>query len=251
MNPERRNIKVEVNKMPINSRRKVYRVVPDEAHQLDVAIRTENGKVFRGEVVDVTIDGAGTRFEREAAPAFALGHPVTLIFSAAWLDEPVDVSAKVRSRAGQGEYQQYHYGFAFDQSAELPNRLPKRVFQVFNRRGAPRVPLDPTKPVEVAIKAPGVGTSTVTGCLKDISVSGLALLVEPEAAYTLGALDVIEMSFHLPTRDKAFQLVGWIRNRELVHEHVRYGVEFDHTHSQVFSPAARKIFAYVMHRQQA
>lgn len=215
-------------------RRRVYRVVPGEAHHLDVAIRTENGKVFRGEVLDVTIDGAGALFEREAAPPFALGHPVALRFSATWLDEPVDVSGEVRSRAMQGEDQLYHYGFAFNQSAKLQKRLPTRSFRVFNRRGAPRVSLDPTKPVEVVIKPPGIGTSMVTGCLKDISISGLAVLVDPDAEYTLGALDTIEMSFHLPTRVKTFHLVGWIRNRELVHEHIRYGVEFDHTHTQAF-----------------
>ena len=215
-------------------RRRVYRVVPDEAYHLDVAIRIENGKVFRGTVLDVTIDGAGALFEREGAPPFTLGHPVALRFTAKWLGEPVDVSGKVKSRAVHGEDQQYHYGFAFDESTKLQKRLPTRSFRIFNRRGAPRVSLDPSKPVEVVIKPPGIATSMVTGCLKDISVSGLAVLVDPDAEYTLGALDVIEMSFHLPTRVRAFQLVGWIRNRELVHEHIRYGVEFDHTHTQAF-----------------
>ena len=91
----------------------------------------------------------------------------------------------------------------------------------------------------------------VTAHLKDISVSGLALLVDLEAEDALGELDVIEMSFRLPTSDKDFRLVGSIRNRELVNEHVRYGVEFDDKRSKYFPRQQDEIFAYVMHRQRA
>ncbi len=231
-------------------RRKIYRVVPDDAHRLEVTVRTEDGKAFRGEVLDVTIDGAGTRFERETGPVFGLGHSVTLIFSAPWLDEPVEVSAKVRSRVERGKSRHYRYGFVLDQSVELEKRLPGGVFRLSNRRVAYRVSPDPTKPVAVAIKVPGARTPKVTARLKDISVSGLALLVDPEAESTLGELDVIEMSFRLPTSDKDFQLVGWIRSRELVNEHARYGVEFDDKRSKHFARRRDEIFAYVADRQR-
>ena len=231
-------------------RRKVYRVVPDDAHRLDIAVKTEDGKAFRGEVLDVAIDGAGTRFERETGPVFGLGHSVALIFSAPWLDEPIEVSGKVRSRIELGEYRQYRYSFEFDQSAELQKRLPEGVFRLFNRRCAYRTSPDPAKPVAVVIKPPGVGMAKVTARLKDISVSGLALLVDPEAENTLGELDVIEMSFRLPTSDQDFQLVGWIRSRELVNEHARYGVEFDDKRSKHFARRRDEIFAYVADRQR-
>lgn len=232
-------------------RRKHYRVIPGQTRRLDVSVRVEgDGRVFRGEVLDMTIDGAGVRFTTDAAPVVALGHSVMLTFSASWLDESFEVSGTVKSRIELGESREYRYGFAFDQSAELQKRLPSGVFQLFNRRGAYRVSTDPADPVAVTVRLPRVDMDPVTARLKDVSVSGLALLVSSGAEKTLGACDSVEMSFRLPTSDKDLHLVGWIRNRQLNHEHVRYGVEFDEERSHNFTRQQDEIFAYVMHRQR-
>lgn len=232
-----------------SEKRRVYRVAPDDVNALDVTVKTEDGEVFPGKVLDVTIDGVGISFEKEGGPELGLSKKVTLIFSGAALDDPVEVFGDVTSRVEAGELRHYRYGFAFDQSAELEKRLPAGIFGLFNRRGAFRISPDPTKPVEVSVTAPGVRGTKITTLLKDISISGLGFLLEPEAESILGAIEVIEMSFRLPTSDEDFELLGRIRRRELIEKDILYGVQFD-DQTEDFARRREEISAYVMHRQR-
>ena len=232
-----------------SEKRRVYRVAPDEVNALDVTVKTEDGEVFPGKVLDITIDGVGISFEKEGGPELGLSKKVTLIFSGAALGDPVEVFGEVRSRVEAGEFRHYRYGVAFDQSAELEKRLPAGIFRLFNRRGAFRSSPDPTKPVEVSVTVPGVKGTKITTLLKDISISGLAFLLEPEAESILGAIEVIEMSFRLPTSDEDFELLGRIRRRELIEKDILYGVEFD-DQTEDFGRRREEISAYVMHRQR-
>jgi hypothetical protein len=53
--------------------RKSYRVPLGDEHSLDIVVKTASGETFSGELLDITAEGAGTRFKREVGPTLAVG----------------------------------------------------------------------------------------------------------------------------------------------------------------------------------
>lgn len=242
--------------------RKRYRVTPDEAHTLDVTVKTADGETFTGELLDIAIDGAGTRFPREVGPTLAVGQPATLTFTSARLRKPIQVHAKVRSRVELGAFRSYRYGFEFNEWQELQRRLSGEIHELFNQRVSYRVEPDPAEPIEATVKLPREGhlpsadvppeearEFEAIGRVKDICAIGVAILVDREAEVTLAATDLVNVSFRLRTSQQNVQLVSWIRNRQLQDEWVCYGLEFDPDRSEYFREQQDEVMKYVKRRR--
>jgi hypothetical protein len=239
--------------------RKHYRVTPDQQQSLDVTVQTADGQTFSAELLDITVEGAGTRFRRDAGPTLALGQAATLTFTSARLHQPIHVHAKVRSRAELGAFRSYRYGFEFDERDELQRQLSGEIFRLFNQRLSYRVEPDPAEPIEALISLPEldaaaphpVADSIARGQVKDICGIGAAVLLDRVVETTFAATDLVEVSFKLPLRSTDVRLMAWIRHRELQDEYVCYGLEFDAARSKHFTQQQNEILKYARRRQLA
>ncbi len=238
--------------------RRHYRVAPAEQHNVDVTVSTADGQSFPAELLDITIEGAGTRFRREVGPTLAIGQPATLTFKSARLQKPIRVQAKVRSRVELGAFRSYRYGFEFDERDELERQLSGEIYRLFNQRSIYRVEPDPAQPIAVVIQpaaseavAPAVAGFEAHGFVKDLSSVGAAVLVDRKAEVTLAATDLVEVSFRLPGAARALHFTAWIRHRELQDERVCYGLEFDAARSQRFQHEQNELLKYARRRQLA
>ena len=239
--------------------RKHYRVTPDQQQSLDVTVQTADGRIFSAELLDITVEGAGTRFRRDAGPTLALGQAATLTFTSARLRQPIQVHAKVRSRAELGAFRSYRYGFEFDERDELQRQLSGEIFSLFNQRLSYRVEPDPAEPIEMWIRLPEQDSATphsasesmALGRVKDICGVGAALLLDREVDAIFAATDLVEVSFALSDKGARLHLAAWIRHRELQDEYVCYGLEFDSVRSQQFTQTQKEILGYAKRRQLA
>ncbi|MFQ5937620.1 MAG: PilZ domain-containing protein [Acidiferrobacterales bacterium] len=239
--------------------RKFYRVTPDQPHSLDITVETADGETFPAELLDLTVEGAGTRFRREAGPTLAIGQGARLTFKSARFRRPIHVHAKVRSRVELGAFRSYRYGFEFDERDELQRQLSGEIHRLFNQRLAYRVEPDPADPVDAEITLdlgdpPLLSASDdfrAHGRVRDLCASGTAILVDRSVETTLAATDLVAVSFQLPTSGVELQFSAWIRHRELQGERVCYGLEFDADRSQRFNTQQGEIMKYVKRRQLA
>ena len=239
--------------------RRRYRVAPDQQQSLDVTVQTADGQIFAAELLDLTIEGAGTRFRRDVGPTLALGQGATLTFTSARLLRPIHVHAKVRSRVELGAFRSYRYGFEFDERDELQRQLSGEIHRLFNQRLDYRVEPDASAPVEAIIKLYESGTTATptnrdfraTGQVKDICGVGAAVLLDREVETILAATDLVAVGFKLPPNDVMLQFTAWIRHRELQEESVCYGLEFDSGRSEQFRQQQNEILKYTRRRRLA
>jgi c-di-GMP-binding flagellar brake protein YcgR len=236
--------------------RKSYRVPLGDEYSLDVVVKTASGETFPGELLDITAEGAGTRFKREVGPTLAVGEPTTLTFTSARLRNPIKVCAKVRSRTESGSFRSYRYGFEFDEWQELQRRLSGEIHRLFNQRSLYRVEPDPAEPVDVQIRVVAPESFPdlpqpfeANGRVKNISPVGIAILVDHEVETKLAAIDQVITAFQLPASDRMLEIVSWIRNRRLQDDRVCYGLEFDEDRSKDFGKQNSEIVKYVRRRQ--
>ena len=242
--------------------RKRYRVTPDEAQSLEVLVATMDGGAFSGELLDITIEGAGTRFRRDAGPTLAVGQTAILTFTSVRLREPIKVRAKVRSRVEMGAFRSYRYGFEFDQWDDQERRLSWEIRRLFNQRGDYRAEPNTAEPIAAVLKmardeqspqpggAGGAGGEfEEAGVLKDLSTTGIAIAVDHDAETTLATADRVEVAFQLPNSAANLHLTGWIRHRELDEDRVCYGIEFDLDRSKQFKRQHGAITSYIRRRQ--
>lgn len=235
--------------------RKSYRVPLGDEHSLDVVVKTASGETFSGELLDITAEGAGTRFKRDVGPTLAVGEPTTLTFTSARLRNPIKVVAKVRSRTELGAFRSYRYGFEFEEWQELQRRLSGEIHRLFNQRSVYRVETDPAEPVDAQICVAPESFPELpqqfqaNGRVKNISPVGIAILVDHEVETKLAAIDQVITTFQLPGSEQALEIVSWIRNRQLQGDRVCYGLEFDKDRSKDFDEQNSEIIKYVRHRQ--
>ena len=185
--------------------REVYRVQAEEGRGLQVVVETAPGEAFEAQVVDVSIKGAATRFPARA-PTLSIGDRVWLVFHAAALPEEVAVAATVRHFVQ--EEHGLRYGFEFHARGRLGERIPTTLQRLFNRRAAYRAA--PREPSEVALKTSA--EVRINARLRDLSATGIGVLVDPEVAPRFVLGERVDVSFELPHRVGRFDLAAWVRN---------------------------------------
>ena len=231
-----------------DERRHVYRVAPGDEDGLQVTLHTEAGEVSGDEIVDVTIEGAGARFESGGTPALVVGDAATLRFNSPALNEPVEVSATVVARKEVELHR--HYSFRFE-GHELERALPREFYRLFNRRGAYRAaePSD-SSPIQVTMKvaAEADGEQVASAKLKNISATGLGALADADTASRLEGITLVEISLQLPDVPRTLRLAAWIRNQETTDDNVYYGLMFDSKRTEDFLEQLEEIGDYVMCR---
>jgi hypothetical protein len=229
-----------------------------DVHGLEVAAMTADGDTICGKLVDLTGDGAAVSFPRYADATLLVGARSTLIFTAPWLQTPLQVGARATSRVDSGELCNYYYQLHFE-SEEQKRRLSREAERVRDQRMASRVSPSATEAVVVRVEVAyeqrfqsdvQADNSATLGSLKNISTGGLAVLVESRAEAVLAKSDVIDVSFQLPQGSRSLHLRGWIRHRELQGDLMCYGLEFDRTHAEDFAQQLEEIVGYIARRRR-
>lgn len=229
-----------------------------EVHGLEVAAMTADGDTVLGTLIDLTADGAAVGFPRYADAKLPVGSRSTLIFTAPWLQTPLQVGASATSRADSGELRNYRYQLHFE-SEEQKRRFSREAERVRDQRMASRVSPSATEPVVVRIGFTGeqrspaharAGAVELIGSLKNISVGGAAVVTESAAEAVLATTDMINVSFQLPQGSRPVHLEGWIRHRELEGDLMSYGLEFDRAHAEDFAEQLDEIVRYIARRRR-
>ena len=181
------------------------------------------------------------------AHALHLGERVRLTFSAPVLDEPLGILARVvyRSEADEGR----HYRVRFPQLGKLPSC----IYTLFNRRSAYRVsPSYRGKPhIRIRSLTPDVPSREADAQVKDISVSGIGLLLALDTESKFGDFGSIALELSIPGTEQPVKLIGNIRNRRLQDDQLVYGIEFDPEKTEDFAAQQEIVRRYVQELLQA
>jgi hypothetical protein len=203
---------------------------------LQATVSTASQEEYRGDV-----DGAEHRlvtitFAREGGPHFPIADELTVAFRSREIFEPFVARSRVIFRQDDPFRSRYKFEFS-EKDAQTLNAI-------FKRRAAVRMRPDEDLPVQAC--APGGESSGLVACdLRDISKTGLSLRVAGEGEARLYNLDRLQLDFQLPGDDLRFDLEAEVRYRQLVDEHVHYGLEFDRLPAGI----VQRIEAYIQRRQ--
>jgi hypothetical protein len=203
---------------------------------LQAIVSTAAREEYRG-----AVDGAEHRlvtiaFEREGGPHFPIADELDVAFRSREIFEPFVARSRVIFRQDDPYQSRYKFEFS-EKDAQTLNAILKR-------RAAVR--MRPDEDLAVRARAPGTASTGLVDCdLRDISKSGLSLRVAAGGETRLCELDRLQLAFQLPGDDEDFDIEAEVRYRQLVDEHVHYGLEFD----QLPTGIARRIEAYIQRRQ--
>lgn len=233
--------------------RNASRAIPAELLQL--AVKADTGATYFGEVLALGAPGIETRFDRENAPALAVGRVVTLAFRSPRFAKPMDLKASVTWRE-ETELAR-GYGFRLEAGAELELSL-QVLYSLVNQRHAHRVRPRMTESIAVVLALPERDAAGETrrklrstkSVLRDISVSGLSVTVPPDVEPAFSEVELLQVAVHMPHGAMPLPLMAWVRNRRLEEAGVTYGLEFDAERSEQFDARHKEIVDYVMRRQR-
>ncbi len=231
------------------NRRALYRVKPEAKEHLELAIGDTDDRAIADEIVDITIEGVGSRFSLEGTPSLSVGDPVTMSINSPELPQPIELRATVTSRIE--DRQNRHYSFHFDGESGLEKRLPKQYFHLFNRRGSYRAPHPEREPpIDVEISTSGTQSQplTATARLDNISTTGLGAVADHEVAESLAEADSIQIALRFPESNRTLNITAWIRNRREYGDVVYYGLMFDSVRTSDYLDKEEEIVEYVLCR---
>lgn len=112
-----------------------------------------------------------------------------------------------------------------------------------------RVFPDPKNPLEVRLRPRGTEAWYRT-LLKDVSASGMGVLVDAFTDRALAEHREVDIVLELPGLDSLIACVGRIRYRRLVGCGIKHGVEFAPDLTPGFASVERRVNEYVMNRQR-
>ena len=196
-----------------------------------------------GEIVDFGPKDGMVRVPIAQDPSFFIGETV---------------SFKVDSKAGSGQTQATvrsrveldgfrRFGLAFEASA-LGSWLSNDLIRHFEQLRQHRV--QPQKAVQVDIKARGQDIQA-TGQMRNISASGMAVVVDAEVERALAPVVDVNLEFRLPGSNQALAFRSAIRHRYLQEEGngICLGLSFHADGSPAFDFQQRAIADYILTRQ--
>ncbi|MHC4083142.1 MAG: PilZ domain-containing protein [Planctomycetota bacterium] len=229
-----------------SGRRAQYRVNVDDTAELQVALLDTDGKPLAGRLIDVSASGAGVRFLGPGYPNLAVGQEVDLVFASEKIGPPMTVAARVQHRAE--EQGARRFGFRFLEAQALDTQLSPVMREFFNRRRTVRVAPDPYQPVKVELRLEPEHAPLEVG-LVNVSETGVAIRLEVGLDSTFADTTALWVTLYLPDIHRPVSMLGNIRYRRLVGEHVHYGVDFDPEKSRDFARKQGMITKYVLKRE--
>ncbi len=229
-------------------RRQFYRMPLGEENHVEVAVWTDDGDGFVGEVINISAEGVAIRVDREAAPILCPGESVAFPFTPRNQTEPVALRATVRARHPMGKH--WRYGFQFQLKNTMSVRFAEEFYGLFNRRNAFRVKPHPEEPVSVTLAELNTSVSPITTArLNDVSSTGLGVLVSPNVDPQFTEADILCTTLWPPTSTRSLRLAGRIRHRTAHDGNICYGLQIDPEYSGQFEQDHEDLVDYIIHRQ--
>ena len=202
----------------------------------------ESGKTS-GEVVDLSPKGGTVRIPIAQDPIFFIGESVN--FQVDSKAGSGGTTAIVRSRAELDGFRRF--GLACEAST-LGSQVSSDLIRHFEQLRQHRV--QPQKPVRVDLKAREREIRT-TGQMRDVSASGIAVVIEAGAERAFARIVEVDLEFRLPGSNQALVLCSTIRHRRQQEDDdgVFMGLTFDADKSSAFDVQQRTIADYILTRQ--
>lgn len=199
-----------------------------------------------GETVEASVRQIGwgdalLAFPVAAAPVLLIGQTLLLRLSGPSLPQGALVRAFVRQRAetdGERIYRvqlEHGDGTAFEAAV--------------NRRAAFRVTPDAASPIRVLLREVQ-HQRRVAAVLRDLSETGMSVLLGKEDEWILAAAQVVQAEFFLPRYPDPLRFEADVRHRRLERTAVHYGMRFN-TAAQGFEANREAVAAFVAERQHA
>jgi len=202
-------------------RRRHYRVSQTANPALTASIARPVGEPFVGVCQDISLGGAGVRFAVDHDPALVIGTELVLSFRQAASQLPLNVRARVVSvrpldNAGT------RYNFWFPRPDEIRPYLDASWGRYFNRRRHVRV--TPETPMHTCLRWP---MGEVNALVHNLSVSGVAVLVDRAHAAELRSVPLVHLTLSLPNEDGVHRLKALVRSARLYPREGLIGLEFE------------------------
>jgi len=222
--------------------RRVYRADVSGEERLGLTLETAAGRSFRGRLFDLSLLGAGARFDGDPALKMNPGDVVTLHLESSELAGSLTVAATVRSVFWVSGYERY--GFEFEAPEALSTGLTSRWFLWMNRRRAPRETLAEGEAVAVRLRA--ASGIQWQGRIVDVSAGGICLWIDGDAEPGLGA--PCKITFRLPGDRRLLSLWAELRRREPRNGGVQLSFEFNSESTDRFKAQTATITRFVVAR---
>ncbi len=238
------------------NRRGAPRATLGPHEQVDVALRSSGSWQVRGHVHDLSVSGAAVWLSGEDARRVTAGSPVRIVLTPEHGGQRVELEGRVRwTHETDGPLL---CGIAFDpemtrgyeqQRREIerliagrpPRGTASATARVVNRRTAQRV--RPETGLQITVEISGPGERTAQARLRDISATGMAVVVVAEHDPEFGPGEEMALAFRLG--DRTLDLVARVRRGLLIDDVVCYGLEFDTERSQAFAERSAAIRDFV------
>lgn|GEM_PF-6918560 len=232
-------------------RRKSARVQLEEPDRVTAAVETPGGSNFEGRVADFSVSGVAICFNGSEIPPLFMGQTVTITLRVPMPSQEysvVDFEAGVRTFTYDPGSGTSRCGLAFDKEIRRDSVLFSTLYAIANQRSAARIEPDKEKPITIALKtSDGLKAE---GTIRDISATGVGIVVSGELEGPDVGLDTVGMSFTLPDTDNEVDLSGTIRHKKLDMDATWIGIEFDPQEASSIDERQRQIVRYVMQRQR-
>ncbi len=220
-----------VSALAHSNRRAAYRVAPDAADALELAILSQRQQLVRAVVEDVAFGGARVRLAREQATATALsaGEQVTLALRSLRYQYKNHMLARVVSVVEDDSAQTVRLQFE-GAHADMPMDSNQH-FALFNRRALQRgvmpaagvdlqAEVTPSEVIDRSLRVYPVG-------VRNISNVGISLKVTAGANQALGAHDELSLTLRLPGREGVRRIACHVCHRVSEQAEFLYGCEYD------------------------
>ncbi len=212
------------------------------ANTLPIRVVALDGKSYQGSVVAVDVDVVTrltrvlVEFNRTHAPELAIGAKAILFLTEFGEEAPTQVPSVTIFRREDPVRRQYQ--FQVGKVIGIP-----RVRRSLGRLAA-RVRPFSGAPVEAAIqRLKGGAIYWVT--LKDISATGVAVLVRMTDEPHLYSAWRLRLFLSLPGREEVLRFVGNVCHRRRVKDAIRYGIDFDAGATTNFERKQNAVSVYV------
>ena len=205
-------------------------------------LETSAGERFRGSLVDVEGELGACRisidFARRQVADLPVGANVNVLFRKPREEKVTRVAGKVIYRIED----RFRMRFQL-----IVGNVPRIIASTSVSHGRACARVEPFPGVDVPVTVQNIdGGRMHRAILRDISATGLALLLSVKDEPELFSLWRLKVVLHLPTSDEPVELIGHVcHRRRFGTRAVRYGIDFDQQETQDFENKQNLVFGYV------
>lgn len=208
-----------------------------EEHECTAKLETAEHGTYTGQVVDNDETSVVIGFPKSRFPKLPVAEEVALHLVVD--SSGIDLKGRMVHYSRSDDDIRYTFKLADEDATTL--------VRLFRRRNAFRAKPDPRIPVGVVIETPSGLRSRAE--LFDISATGMAVVIDPDAENSLFRKEPLRLHFRLPGQAQVFDMYARIRSRSLYGSAIRYGLDFDTKASKQAVLQGERIIKYVMDRQ--